>query len=118
MHGSVLSAVQIAVACALVAWMITGFTRLPGRWLRWKMFCRATFTIVQLTGTTRDGRTEPVNVYDHLSPGSFILGPPQLQAILDHLTRSGRYERIDGTGRVLSGRGEQNVEVRDSRVVL
>ncbi len=70
MPSSVLSAVQIAVACALVAWMITGFTPLPGRWLRWKMFCRATFTIVSLTGTTKDGRTEPVNVYDHLSPGS------------------------------------------------
>ncbi|WP_306340138.1 hypothetical protein [Streptomyces sp. AS13] len=48
-----------------------------------------------LTGTTEDGRTEPVNVYDSLSPGFFILGPPQLQTILDH------YERIDGTGRVL-----------------
>ncbi|MBT2439972.1 hypothetical protein J7E93_07525 [Streptomyces sp. ISL-36] len=118
MRGSVLSAVQIAVAVALVAWMIIGFTALPGRWLRWKMFCRATFTIVQLTGTTKDGRTEPVNVYDHLSPGSFILGPPQLQAILDHLTASGRYERIDGDGRVLTARGEQRMEVRDSRVVL
>ncbi|MFE0200615.1 hypothetical protein ACFW0I_33400 [[Kitasatospora] papulosa] len=118
MHGSVLSAVQIAGTIALVAWMITGFTALPGRWLRWKMFCRATFTIVQLTGTTKEGRTEPVNVYDYLSPGSFILGLPQLQAILDYLTRSGNYERIDGHGRVLSGYGEQNVEVRDSRVVL
>ncbi|MFF7415708.1 hypothetical protein [Streptomyces lydicus] len=47
MHATVLSAVQIAVT--LVAWMITGFTRLPGRWLRWKMFCRATFTIVVRT---------------------------------------------------------------------
>ncbi|MFD0372869.1 hypothetical protein [Streptomyces sp. NPDC127114] len=118
MHGSVLPAVQIALTLALIAWMITGFTPLPGRWLRWKMFCRATFTIVQLTGTTTDGRTEPVNVYAHLSPGSFILGPPQLQAVLDHLTRSGRYERIDGTGRVLSARREQRLEVRASRVVL
>lgn len=118
MHMSVLSAVQIAVTLALAGWMITGFTRLPGRWLRWKMFCRATFTIITLTGTTKDGRTEPVNVYDHLSPGSFILGPPQLQAILDHLTASGRYERIDGTGRVLTARGEQPVKVVGSHVVL
>jgi hypothetical protein len=59
-----------------------------------------------------------VNVYDHLSPGSFILGPPQLQAILDHLTNSGRYDRIDGHGRVLSARGEQPVKVVASRVVL
>ncbi|MGW8782395.1 hypothetical protein ACWGNM_30630 [Streptomyces sp. NPDC055796] len=117
MHGSVLPAVQIAVALALVAWMITGFTRLPGRWLRWKMFCRATFTIVSLTGT-KDDHSEPVNVYDHLSPGSFILGPPQLQAILDYLTGSGRYDQIDGHGRMLSARGEQPVEVRNSRVVL
>ncbi|MFJ4622238.1 hypothetical protein [Streptomyces sp. NPDC088812] len=117
MRESVLSAVQIAATLALLAWMITGFTPLPGRWLRWKMFCRATFTIVQLTGT-KDGRTEPVNVYDHLSPGSFILGPPQLQAILDHLTSSGRYERIDGTGRVLTARGEQDMKVVASRVVL
>ena len=115
---SVPSAVQIAVTAALVAWMITGFTRLPGRWLRWKMFCRATFTVISLTGTTKDERTEPVNVYDHLSPGSFILGPPQLQAIIDHLTRSGQYDRIDGHGRVLSAHGEQPVEVRGSRVVL
>ena len=118
MHGSVLSAAQTAVTLALLAWMISGFTSRPGRWLRWRMFCRATFTIVALTGTTKDGRTEPVNIYKHLSPGSFILGPAQLQAILDHLTRSGRYERIDGRGRVLSARGEQRVEVRDSRVVL
>ncbi|WP_406511033.1 hypothetical protein OG851_00055 [Streptomyces sp. NBC_00161] len=117
MHETVLPAVQIAVALALVAWMITGFTRLPSRWLRWKMFCHATFTIISLTGT-KDGRSEPVNVYDHLSPGSFILGPPQLQAILDYLTGSGRYDRIDGHGRILSTRGEQPVEVRSSRVVL
>ncbi|MFF8035846.1 hypothetical protein [Streptomyces sp. NPDC016626] len=118
MSTSVLSAVQTAITLGLTAWMITGFTRLPGRWLRWKMFCRATFTIITLTGTTKDGRTEPVNVYSHLSPGSFILGPPQLQTILDHLTSSGRYDRIDGHGRVLSTRGEQTMEVRDSRVVL
>lgn len=118
MHASVLSAVQIALTLALVAWMITGFTPLPGRWLRWKMFCRATFTVITLTGTAKDGRTEPVNVYDYLSPGSFILGPPQLQTILDHLTATGRYDRIDGHGRILSARGEQTVEVRASRVVL
>lgn len=118
MRESVLSAAQIVITLALVAWMITGFTPLPGRWLRWKMFCRATFTIVHLTGTTRDGHAEQVNVYDHLSPGSFILGPPQLQAILDHLTASGRYDRIDGDGRVLTARGEQPVKVVAGRVVL
>lgn len=117
MHGSVLSAAQIAVTAALVAWMITGFTPLPGRWLRWKMFCRATFTIITLTGT-KDGRTEPVNPYSHLTPGSFLLGPPQLVAIINHLVRTGRYDRIDGHGRVLSERGEQPLEVRNSRVVL
>ncbi|WP_241834109.1 hypothetical protein [Streptomyces sp. NTK 937] len=41
MPESVLSAVQISVIGALAAWMITGFTPLPGRWLRWRMFCRA-----------------------------------------------------------------------------
>ncbi|MGW7343075.1 hypothetical protein [Streptomyces sp. NPDC054854] len=117
MHVSVLPAAQIALTLALAVWMITGFTPLPGRWMRWKMFCRATFTVISLTGT-KNGRTEPVNVYDYLSPGSFILGPPQLQAIINHLTTSGRYDRIDGHGRVLSGQGEQPVEVRDSRVVL
>ncbi|MFC8431909.1 hypothetical protein [Streptomyces sp. NPDC057253] len=86
--------------------MITGFTRLPGRWLRWKMFCQATFTIVTLTGT-KDSRTEPVNVYRHLSPGSFLLGPPQLQAVITYLTSSGHYNRIDGTGRVLSAAGKR-----------
>ncbi|MYY13495.1 hypothetical protein GT204_32650 [Streptomyces sp. SID4919] len=118
MHPSVLSAVQIAATLALTTWMITGFTRLPGRWLRWKMFCRATFTIVTLTGTTKDGCTELVNVYDYLSPGSFILGPPQLQVIIDHLTSSGHYSRIDGHGRVLSAHGDQPMEVRHNRVVL
>ncbi|OEJ56706.1 hypothetical protein BGM19_00160 [Streptomyces agglomeratus] len=118
MHAFVLSAAQIAVTIGLAMWMITGFTRLPGRWLRWRMFCRATFTIVSLTGTTACGRTEPVNVYDYLSPGSFILGPPQLQTIINHLTTSGRYDRIDGHGRVLSARGEQHLEVRNSHVVL
>ncbi|GAB2788198.1 hypothetical protein GCM10027073_20520 [Streptomyces chlorus] len=117
MSASVLPAAQLLVTAALVAWMVTGFTRLPGRWLRWKMFCRANFTIITLTGT-KDGRTEPVNVYEYLSPGSFILGPPQLQAILTHLTHSGRYDRIDGHGRLLNADGEQPIEVRDSRVVL
>ncbi|MFE5077968.1 hypothetical protein [Streptomyces halstedii] len=41
MPESVLSAVQIGVIGALAAWMITGFTSLPGRWLRWRMFCPA-----------------------------------------------------------------------------
>lgn len=117
MHESVLPAAQTAATFTLVAWMITGFTPLPGRWLRWKMFCRATFTLITLTGT-KDGRTEPVNVYDHLSPGSFILGPPQLQAILNYLTTSGRYDTIDGHGRLLNADGEHTIEVRDSRVVL
>ncbi|RPK32427.1 hypothetical protein EES39_38735 [Streptomyces sp. ADI92-24] len=114
----VLPACQIAATLALTLWMVSAFTTRPGRWLRWKMFCRATFTIVELTGTTKDGRTEPVNVYDYLSPGSFILGPPQLQAILNHLISSGCYDRIDGTGCILSHRGEQTIEVRSGRVVL
>ncbi|MFE2937473.1 hypothetical protein ACFXKG_00120 [Streptomyces sp. NPDC059255] len=118
MHAStVLPAAQLVVTAALVGWMITGFTHLPGRWLRWKMFCRATFTIISLTGT-KDGRTEPVNVYDYLSPGSFILGPPQLQAIVSHLTDNGRYDRIDGHGRLLSATGEQPITVKDSHVAL
>jgi len=81
------------------------------------MFCRATSTITTLTGI-KDGHTEPVNVYQHLSPGAFILGPHQLQTILNHLTRTGRYDRIDGHGRLLNADGERNIEVRDSRVVL
>lgn len=117
MPASALSAAEITLTLALAAWMISGFTRLPGRWLRWKMFCRANFTITTLTGT-KDGHTEPVNVYQHLSPGSFILGPPQLQAILNYLTRTGHYDRIDGHGRLLNAAGERSIEVRDSRVVL
>ncbi|MGW2911261.1 hypothetical protein ACWC9X_12525 [Streptomyces asoensis] len=117
MPASLPRAVQIAATAGLAAWMIIGFTPLPGRWLRWKMFCRATFTIITLTGTT-NGHTEPVNVYDYLSPGSFILSPTQLQTILDHLTASGRYDRIDGQGRLLSAHGEQRVNVRASHVVL
>lgn len=114
----VLPAAQITLTLALAAWMITGFTPLPGRWLRWKMFCRANFTVITLTGTTTDGHTEPVNVYDHLSPGSFILGPPQLQAIINYLISSGRYARLDGHGRLLNAQGEHHIEVRDSHVVL
>ncbi|MFE3504599.1 hypothetical protein ACFXPX_32805 [Kitasatospora sp. NPDC059146] len=48
MHTSVLSAAQITVAPALAAWMANGFTNRPGRLLRWRMFCRATFTIIIL----------------------------------------------------------------------
>ncbi|MFF8601868.1 hypothetical protein ACF065_27610 [Streptomyces sp. NPDC015232] len=117
MPTSILSVVEAAVTLALIIWMGIGFTRRPGRWLRWKMFCRANFTITTLTGT-KNGRTEPVNVYEHLSPGSFILGPPQLQTILNHLTRNGHYDRIDGNGRLLNAAGERRLEVRDSRVVL
>ncbi|MFG2439699.1 hypothetical protein [Streptomyces sp. NPDC048508] len=117
MPASLLSAVEITATLALTIWMITSFTLLSGRWLRWKMFCRANFTITTLTGI-KDGHTEPVNVYQHLSPGSFILGPPQLQAILNYLIRTGRYYRIDGNGRLLHAAGERDIEVRDSRVVL
>ncbi|WP_216586568.1 hypothetical protein [Streptomyces brasiliscabiei] len=111
------TAAQLAVTLALVAWMITGFTRRPGRWMRYPLFSRATFVIVTLTGT-KDGRTEPVNPYAFLSPGTFLLPPPQLQTVINHLISTGRYDRIDGDGRVLSVRGEQPIEVRDSRVVL
>ncbi|MEU0413887.1 hypothetical protein ABZ307_39710 [Streptomyces griseorubiginosus] len=117
MTESVLSAAQLTVTGTLVLWMISGFTSLPGRWLRWKMFCRATFTIVTLTGT-KNGHTGPVNVYQYLSPGSFLVGPPQLQTVINHLTTSGLYDRIDGIGRVLSATGERPLAVMDSRVVL
>ncbi|WP_328335856.1 MULTISPECIES: hypothetical protein [unclassified Streptomyces] len=118
MHASlVLPAAQIAVTTALVAAMISAFTPLPGRWFRWRMFCRGTFTIISLTGT-KGGRTEPVNIYSYLSPGSFLVGPPQLQAIVTYLTDSGRYDRIDGHGRVLSAHGEHPVEVKDSHVLV
>jgi hypothetical protein len=118
MPAFALPALQLAATTALAAWMVLGFTRRPGRWLRWRMFCHGTFTIVSLTGTTPDGRTEPVNPYAHLSPGSFLLSPARLQTICDHLVRTGRYGRIDGHGRVLSARGEQLLGVEDSRVVL
>ncbi|MFF3430283.1 hypothetical protein [Streptomyces sp. NPDC002602] len=76
MPASVLSAAQIAVTVALVAWTISGFTRLPGRWLRWKMFCRGNFIIVTLTGTTKDGRPEPVSAHSHLPPAPSSLARP------------------------------------------
>lgn len=117
MSAALLPPAQLAVTAALVAWMITGFTRRPGRWMRYPLFSRATFVIISLTGT-KDGRTEPVNPYAFLSPGTFLLPPPQLQTVIDHLIRTGRYDRIDGNGRVLSVKGEQPIKVRDSRVDL
>ncbi|MFE7528026.1 hypothetical protein ACFU7Y_20255 [Kitasatospora sp. NPDC057542] len=60
---------------AVVLWMGVGFTHRPGRWFRWKLFANATFSIVTLTGT-KNGRTEPVNPYTELSPGSLLLPPP------------------------------------------
>ncbi|MGW3957091.1 hypothetical protein ACWEKM_40810 [Streptomyces sp. NPDC004752] len=114
MPATLLSAAQLTATAALLIWMLTGFTRRPGRWMRYPLFSRATFVIVTLTGT-QDGRTEPVNPYAFLSPGTFLLPPPQLQTVIDHLVRTGR---IDGDGRVLSVKGEQAIEVRDSRVVL
>ncbi|WP_229347042.1 hypothetical protein [Streptomyces sp. UNOB3_S3] len=94
-----------------------GFTRPPGSRLGWAMFCCGTFTIVSLTGT-KHGRTEPVNVYARLTPGSFLPGPAGLQTITIYLIRTGTYDRIDGHGRVLSATGEQPLEVRNSRVVV
>ncbi len=79
------------------------------------MFCRASFTITTLDGT-KDGRTEPVNPYRYLSPGSLLLSRERLQTIITHLTRPGGYDRIDGRGRVLSAQGEQPIEVIDSVV--
>ncbi|MDX3694775.1 hypothetical protein PV726_31470 [Streptomyces europaeiscabiei] len=117
MSAALLCAAQLAGTAALVIWMITGFTRRPGRWMRYPLFSRATFVIISLTGT-EDGRTEPVNPYQFLSPGTFLLPPPQLRTVIDHLIRTGRYDRIDGAGRVLSVKGEQPITVRDSRVDL
>ncbi|MFE3163356.1 hypothetical protein [Streptomyces sp. NPDC059224] len=118
MPDAVLPAAQLTVTASLVAWMVIGFTRKSGRgWMSYPLFSRATFVIIDLTGT-KDGRTEPVNPYAFLSPGTFLLPPPQLQAVVTHLVSSGRYDRIDGHGRCLSVRGEQPIEVRDSRVVL
>lgn len=110
-------AAQLAVTAALVTWMITGFTRRPGRWFRYPLFSRATFVIIDLTGT-KNGHSEPVNPYMYLSPGTFLLPPPQLQTVIDHLIGTGRYDRIDGRGRCLSVKGEQSIEVISSRVVL
>ncbi|GAA2433635.1 hypothetical protein ACFPFX_29105 [Streptomyces mauvecolor] len=56
--------------------MIYGFTPLPGHRLRRWTFCRATFTLISLTGTTHDGHAEPVNVPDLVPPGSLILNRP------------------------------------------
>jgi hypothetical protein len=118
MPDAVLSAAQIAVTVAVTVWMVTGFTRKSGSgWMTYSLFSRGTFVIIDLTGT-KDGRTEPVNPYAYLSPGAFLLPPPQLQVIVNHLVGSGRYDRIDGSGRCLSVHGEQPIEVRDSRVVL
>ncbi|MFJ3309568.1 hypothetical protein ACIPSA_42350 [Streptomyces sp. NPDC086549] len=117
MPAALLSAAQLALTAALVAWMLCNFTHRPGRWMRYPLFSRGTFVIVALTGT-KDGRAEPVNPYVFLSPGTCLLPPPQLQTFIAHLIRTGRYDRIDGSGRVLSVKGEQPIEVRDSRVVL
>ncbi len=43
MRESVLPAAQTVLTLALMAWVSTGFTPLPGRWLRRKMLCRSTF---------------------------------------------------------------------------
>ncbi|WP_089107892.1 hypothetical protein [Streptomyces hyaluromycini] len=118
MPAALLTAAQFAATAALAAWMTTGFTRRPGRWMRYPLFSRATFVIItELTGT-KDARTEPVNPYMYLSPGMFLLPPPQLQTIVDHLISTGRYDRIDGRGRCLSVKGEQPIKVVASRVVL
>ncbi|MFJ3310476.1 hypothetical protein ACIPSA_47430 [Streptomyces sp. NPDC086549] len=117
MPAALPTAAQLAATAALMAWMITGFTRRPGRWMRYPLFSRATFVIIDLTGT-KDGRTEEINPYLFLSPGTFLLPPPQLQTVVNHLINTGRYDRIDGHGRCLSVKGEQPIEVRDSRVVL
>ncbi|MFJ8158357.1 hypothetical protein [Streptomyces sp. NPDC094468] len=114
---SLLPAVQLAATAGLIGWMTTGFTYGAGRWMRYPLFARGTFVIISLTGT-KDGTGEPINPYTYLSPGAFLLPPPQLQAIVTHLIRTGRYDRIDGTGRVLSVKGEQRIEVTDGRVVL
>jgi hypothetical protein len=117
MPAAVLSAAQLAVTAALVWGMALGFTRRPGVWFRYRLFSRATFVIIDLTGT-KDGASEPVNPYLFLSPGTFLLPPPQLQAVIDHLIATGRYDRIEGDGRCLSVKGEQPIAVRDSRVAL
>jgi len=117
MPSLLVNAAELGLTAALVVWMGSGFTRRPGRWFRWKLFTNAAFTLITLTGI-KNGRTEPVNPYAELSPGSLLLPPPVLQTIISHYVRTGRYDRIDGHGRVLSSLGEQRIEVRDSRVAL
>lgn len=117
MHHALLQPAQFAVTAALLGWMISSFTPHPGRWLRWKMFCRARFVIIMLTGT-KDGRQEEINPYIFLTPGNFLLLPEQLQTVVTWLIESGRYDRVDGAGRLLSVQGEHRIEVNNGDVVV
>lgn len=107
---------EIVLTAALAGWMVVaGFVRPLGGFLSWPMFCRGRFTVVRLTGT-RDGRAEPINIHDFVAPGSFQIGPAELQRIVDFLAR--RYDRIDGTGRLLGPRGMRSIVVVDGVVAL
>ncbi|EDY55567.1 MULTISPECIES: hypothetical protein [Streptomyces] len=67
MPAALPTAVQLPATAALVAWMVTGFTRSPGRWMRYLLFSRATFVITDLTGT-KDGHSEPDAEWERLRP--------------------------------------------------
>ncbi|MFB8235493.1 hypothetical protein ACFC58_02985 [Kitasatospora purpeofusca] len=118
MHfAALIPTAQSAVTAGLAVWMVVaGFWRRPvGQLLSWTMFCYATFTIVTLRGT-RAGRTQDIDVYDVIPPGSFFVPPSQLALILDYLSSSG-FEDLQGEGRVLSRHGERALTVRNGRVV-
>ncbi|MFF2657290.1 hypothetical protein ACFVUH_07980 [Kitasatospora sp. NPDC058032] len=120
MHfGALIPVAETAVTAGLAAWMaVAGFWRRPtGQLLSWTMFCYATFTIVSLRGT-RAGRTQDVNIYDVVPPGSFFVPPAQLALILEFLSSTGTFEDLQGEGRVLSRHGERPITVRNGRVVL
>ncbi|MFJ1936551.1 hypothetical protein ACIOGZ_28300 [Kitasatospora sp. NPDC088160] len=109
---------QLAATTTLLAWMAAaGFRQRPhGQWLSWTMFCYATFTIVPVLRGTRSVRTEDVDIYTVLPPGSFVVSPAQLATVLDHLQATG-FEQLEGQVRVLDRHGDEHtLTVRNGRV--
>jgi hypothetical protein len=106
-----------AVATLLLAtrMVISGFfTPSPfGGILSWPMFCHFSASFVSVE-VLEAGTWKPINVFDLLPSGVFILPSKELQDIVDYLKR--HYDDVRGEGTILYRDGEFPLRIVDGLV--
>ncbi|MET9568523.1 hypothetical protein ABZY34_05160 [Streptomyces virginiae] len=105
-------AIEIIVMVLLVlAMVVNGFIRRPGRKFSWPMFIRHASVVVDMDGV-RDGKRQDINIYALFPAGEeFMMSTGELQEVIDYLGT--QYEDIQGNGIVRYSGGVLEVRIRN-----